>query len=134
MSASVISRASDLHDNQGMNKLRFIPLLVAGALALSAVPASAATTLDGTVGPGFTMTLTTAGKKVTSLKPGSYTFKVTDKSEAHNYVLNGPGVKNKEITGLSYMGSKSATVTLKKGTYTYYCTPHPPMKYTFTVS
>ncbi len=117
-----------------MNKLRFIPLLVAGALAMSAVPASAATTLDGTVGPGFTMTLTKGGQKVTSLKPGSYTFKVSDKSNMHNYVLNGPGVKNKEITGLSYMGSKSATVTLKKGTYTYYCTPHPTMKYTFTVS
>ncbi len=118
-----------------MNKLRFIPLLVAGALAISAVPASAATTLDGTVGPGFTMTLTKAGKKVTSLKPGSYTFKVTDKSNIHDYVLNGPGVKNKEITGLAYKGSKSATVTLKKGTYTYYCTPHKSMMQgSFTVS
>ena len=118
-----------------MNTRRYIPLFVAGALALSAVPASAATTLKGTVGPGFTMTLTKGGQKVTSLKAGSYTFKVTDKSEAHNYVLNGPGVKNKEITGLSYMGSKSATVTLKKGTYTYYCTPHKSsMKGTFTVS
>ncbi len=117
-----------------MNKLHFIPLLVAGALAMSAVPASAATTLDGTVGPGFTMTLTKGGQKVTSLKAGSYTFKVTDKSSMHNYVLNGPGVKNKEITGLSQTGTKSATVKLKKGTYTYYCTPHPTMKYTFTVS
>ena len=117
-----------------MNKLRFIPLLVAGALAISAVPASAATTLDGTVGPGFTITLTKGGQKVTSLKAGSYTFKVSDKSNIHNYVLNGPGVSNKEITGLSYMGTKSATVTLKRGTYKYYCTPHPTMKYTFTVS
>ncbi len=117
-----------------MNKLRFIPLLVAGALAISAVPASAATTLDGTVGPGFTITLTKGGQKVTSLKAGSYTFKVTDKSNMHNYVLNGPGVSNKEIAGLSYMGTKSATFTLKKGTYTYYCTPHSTMKGTFTVS
>ena len=54
-----------------MNKLRFIPLLVAGALAMSAVPASAATMLDGTVGPGFTMTLTKGGQKGTSLKAGS---------------------------------------------------------------
>lgn len=117
-----------------MNKLHFTPLLVAGALAMSAVPASAATTLDGTVGPGFTMSLTKGGQKVTSLKAGSYTFKVTDKSSIHNFVLNGPGVKNKEITGLALMGTKSATVTLKKGTYTYYCSPHPTMKYTFTVS
>jgi len=117
-----------------MNKLHFIPLLVAGALAMSAVPASAATTLDGTVGPGFTITLTKGGQKVTSLKAGSYTFKVSDKSNIHNYVLNGPGVSNKELTGLSSTGTKSTTVTLKKGTYTYYCTPHSTMKGTFTVS
>jgi plastocyanin len=117
-----------------MNKFRFIPLLIAGALAIGAVPASAATMLNGTVGPGFTMTLTKGGKKVTTLKAGSYTFKVTDKSSIHNYVLKGPGIKNKEITGLAQMGTKSATVTLKKGTYTYYCTPHPTMKYRFTVS
>ena len=118
-----------------MNKLRFIPLLVAGALALSAVPASAATTLEGTVGPGFTMTLTKGGKKVTSLKAGAYTFKIADKSAIHNYVLTGPGIRDKELAGLIYMGTKSTTVTLARGTYTYYCTPHKTsMKVTFTVS
>jgi len=118
-----------------MNTRRFIPLLVAGALALSAVPASAATTLDGAVGPGFTITLTKGGKKVTSLKAGSYTFKIVDKSTIHNYVLNGPGIKDKEIAGLEYMGTKSTTVTLAKGTYTYVCEPHESMmKGSFTVS
>ncbi|MEI6625014.1 MAG: plastocyanin/azurin family copper-binding protein [Thermoleophilia bacterium] len=118
-----------------MNTRRFIPLLVAGALALSAVPASAATTLNGTVGPGFDITLTKGGQKVTSLKAGSYTFKITDKSAIHNYVLNGPGVKDKEIAGLTYQGTKSTTVTLAKGTYVYYCTPHKSMmKGSFTVS
>ena len=118
-----------------MNKLRFIPLLVAGALAISAVPASAATMLDGTVGPGFTITLTKGGQKVTSLKAGSYTFKIADKSAIHNYVLNGPGIKDKEIASLTYQGTKSTTVTLAKGTYIYYCTPHKSMMQgTFTVS
>jgi len=107
-----------------MNLHRLIPLLVAGSLALAAAPASAATTLDGTVGPGFTITVTKAGKKVTSLKAGSYTFKVVDKSAAHDFVLTGPGITNKSITGLSQIGTKSMTVTLKKGTYTYFCTPH----------
>ena len=36
-----------------MNTRRLIPLLAAGALALSAAPASAATQIDGLVGPGF---------------------------------------------------------------------------------
>ena len=110
-----------------MNKLRFIPLLVASALALSAVPASAATTLDGAVGPGFTITLTKGGHKVTSLKAGSYTFKIVDQSTIHNFVLNGPGIKDKEIAGLAYTGTKRMTVTLAKGTYTYVCEPHEIM-------
>ena len=110
-----------------MNIRRLIPLLAAGALALSAAPASAATTLDGTVGPGFTITLAKGGQKVTSLKAGTYTFKVVDKTNAHDFVLTGPGVTNKTITGLTQTGTKSMTVTLKKGTYTYFCTPHKSM-------
>lgn len=118
-----------------MNTRRLIPLLAAGALALSAAPASAATTLDGLVGPGFNISLTQGGKKVTSLKAGSYTFKVVDKSNAHDFVLTGPGVTNKTITGLSQTGTKSMTVTLKKGTYTFFCTPHKSMmKGTFNVT
>lgn len=115
-----------------MNTRRLIPLLAAGALALSAAPASAAATLDGTVGPGFTIKLTQNGKKVTSLKPGRYAITVVDKATMHNFVLQGPGV-DKEITGLNFVGTKTATVTLKKGTYTFVCTPHPTMKGSFTV-
>lgn len=115
-----------------MNTRRLIPLLAAGALALSAAPASAAATLDGTVGPGFTIKLTQNGKKVTSLKPGRYAITVVDKATMHNFVLQGPGV-DKEITDLNFVGTKTATVTLKKGTYTYVCTPHPTMKGSFTV-
>ena len=99
-----------------MNTRRLIPLLAAGALALSAAPAGAATTLDGLVGPGFNISVMKGGKKVTTLKAGSYTFKVVDKTNAHNFVLNGPGVADKEITGLSAVTTKSMTVTLKKGT------------------
>jgi len=118
-----------------MNTRRLIPLLAAGALAISAAPASAATTIDGLVGPGFNISVSQGGKKVTTLKAGTYTFKVVDKSNAHNFVLNGPGVKDKEITGLSAVTTKSMTVTLAKGTYIYYCTPHKSMmKGTFTVS
>ena len=110
-----------------MNTRRLIPLLAAGALALSAVPAGAATTLDGLVGPGFNISVTQGGKKVTTLKAGTYTFKVADKSNAHDFVLNGPGVSNKSITGLKEVATKSMTVTLKKGTYIYFCTPHKSM-------
>ncbi len=102
------------------------------ALLVAAAPAAAQTKLQGTVGPGFTITLTQGGKKVTSLKAGRYAITVADKSTIHNFVLQGAGV-NTEITGLSYMGTKTATVTLKKGTYTFICTPHPTMKGSFSV-
>ncbi len=116
-----------LVDRQGMNTRRLIPLLAAGALALSAAPASAATQIDGLVGPGFNISVSKGGKKVTSLKAGSYTFKVVDKTNAHDFVLNGPGISNKTITGLKEVATKSMTVTLKKGTYIYFCTPHKSM-------
>ena len=115
-------------------------LSIAAVLALAVPPTGfavlSATRLSGTTGPGFTITLKKAGKKVTRLAPGSYTITVSDKSASHNFVLTGPGVSNKVITGLGFVGTKSATVRLRRGTYTYYCTPHRSlgMKGTFRVS
>jgi hypothetical protein len=105
---------------------RLIPL--ATILALLAVPTafaiSSATKLTGTTGPGFTIVVKKGGKKVTKLAPGAYSLTVTDKSSSHDFVLNGPGIKNKMITSLSFKGTKTVKVTLKKGKYEYYCTPH----------
>lgn len=118
------------------------PLVLAVAAAVAslafAVPAMArqsATPLAGTVGPGFTITLTSSGKKVSTLKPGSYKVTVNDKASIHDFHLFGPGV-NKVITTVPFEGTKSVTVTLKKGTYTYQCDPHAAsgMKATFKVS
>jgi plastocyanin len=117
-------------------------LFTAAALTASlalATPAlagpAAATPLAGTVGPGFTITLAKAGKAVKSLKHGSYTITVKDKSAAHNFHIFGPGVK-KVVTSVPFVGTKKVTVTLKKGTYTYQCDPHAQsgMKATFKVS
>jgi hypothetical protein len=117
-----------------------IPYLIAGLVAALAVtaPTSAgmsATKLVGTTGPGFTITLKKAGKTVKTLKAGKYTIAVNDKSNQHNFRLKGPGL-NKQITALAFKGSKTVTVTLKKGTYTYQCDPHVSlgMKHTFRVT
>ncbi len=116
---------------------RHIRALVLGALlaAVLAVPtaASAATKLTATVGPGFTITLTKAGKKVTKLKAGTYTITVRDKSAIHNFRLRGKGVN--KATTVAAVTTKTWKVTLKKGTYTYICDPHPTsMKATFKVT
>jgi plastocyanin len=99
-------------------------VVAAVALALAATASSMSPAkLTGTVGPGFTITLKKAGKAVKTLKAGKYTFVVTDKASIHNFEIEGPGV-DKEITGVSFKGTKSVTITLKKGSYKFYCAPH----------
>ena len=122
--------------------LRSRTLAAAGALAASlalSAPAlagsTASTPLAGTVGPGFTIKLTKGGTGVKTLKPGSYTLTVKDKSASHNFHIFGPGVA-KVVTTVPFVGTKTVTVTLKKGTYTFQCDPHAQsgMKGTFKVS
>lgn len=111
--------------------------LAVATLALSLVaiaPAEAALPkLVGTVGPGFTITLTKAGKKVTTLKPGKVTLVVTDKSTIHNFHLVGPGVKID--SGVGRTGTRTYTITLRAGTYRFRCDPHAfAMKGAFRVA
>ncbi len=104
-----------------------ISLLIAGLVATLALASPSAgmavTRLTGTVGPGFTITLKKGGVPVKTLKAGKYTITVTDKSKLHDFHLKGPGV-NRVITATPFKGTKSVTVTLKKGRYTYLCDPH----------
>ena len=48
---------------------------------------SATPTLQGTVGPGFTITLNNKGAKVKTLKAGKYLFVISDKASIHNFTL-----------------------------------------------
>jgi plastocyanin len=98
---------------------RTLIVAVASLAALAAaLPAGAATpTYQGTVGPGFTIKL---AKKPT--KAGKIKLVVSDKSSIHDFHLVGPGVNVK--TSVSGTGTKSFTVTLKKGTYKFLCDPH----------
>ena len=117
-----------------MFKTVLATLVVAVSLvvASAAFSQSSAVTLKGTVGPGFTISLKKAGKKVKTLKAGTYKFVITDKADSHNFVLKGP-VK-KTFTSVGFVGKKTVKLKLKKGKYTYYCAPHASqMRGTFTV-
>ena len=106
-----------------MNRTRLVLAAAVLALAVAAVPALGATPkLTGTDGPGFTITLKKGSTKVTKVKAGKYTITVNDLSSSHNFHLTGPGVNVK--TSVGGKGTKTFTVTLKKGTYTYVCDPH----------
>jgi plastocyanin len=114
-----------------MGRMTHTPsLLVAVAIAAAALAAtgsgSAATakTVNGTVGPGFTITLTMQGKNVTKLKAGkAYRFVISDRASIHDFHLSGPGV-NRVFTSVEFTGTKSFVLTLKKGSYRFVCDPH----------
>jgi len=96
---------------------------------------AASGTLTGETGPGFTIEVSQDGEDAETVKAGTYTLEVEDKSDMHNFHLIGPGV-DEEVTDVAFVGDKSVTVTLQKGTYTYQCDPHAAsgMKGTFTVT
>jgi hypothetical protein len=111
--------------------LRSVPVATALAVvfALSSLigagsAVAAPKTVNGSVGPGFTISLKLAGKKVTKLKATTYKFKITDKSSGHNFHLTGPGY-NRAITSVGFTGTKTVTLKLRKGTYRYRCDVHP---------
>jgi hypothetical protein len=81
-------------------------------------PAPAPTRLNGRVGPGKAITLTNAaGKRAARLKAGRYRITVRDVSAAENFHLSGPGVNRR--TGVAFKGTRTWTVSLRAGRYTY---------------
>jgi plastocyanin len=111
--------------------------LVALAVLVAALAAPAAfaktPTLNGVDGPGFTITLKQANKKVTKLKAGTYIFKIADKSGIHNFHLTGPGVN--KATSVGATKNYTWKLKLKKGTYKFVCDPHKSfMKGSFKVT
>jgi plastocyanin len=109
-------------------------LLAALALATWTTATAAPSKLRGSVGPGETISLKTAtGKKVSVVTRGTYAITVTDRSDEHNFRISGPGTR-KQITGVDFVGSKTVTVKLAPGKYTFVCDPHSDdMRGGFTV-
>lgn len=102
-------------------------VVLVAAVLVAALPAPAATpTYRGSVGPGFTIVL------AKPTKAGTVRLVVADRASIHNFHLTGPGVNVKTSVGAT--GSKTFTVTLRKGTYRFVCDPHATsMKGSFRV-
>lgn len=93
-------------------------------LAATATAASAPKTVQGTVGPDFTIHLSLKGKSVTTLKNGvRYRFLISDRSSIHDFHVTGPGL-NRMLTTVDFTGTRSFVLTLRKGVYRYFCDPH----------
>ena len=86
------------------------------------------TRLRLTSGPGYSIRLTTAaGKAVKTMKTGTYTVQVRDRSRIHNAHAIGPGY-NRKTTPLTYVGTQTWRVKLARaGTLRFVCDPHAAM-------
>jgi plastocyanin len=113
-----------------MNTMRRMRYLLTGAVAAAALAATGSSTaasvktVTGTVGPGFTISLTVDGKNVTKLKAGvPYHFVIRDRADIHDFHLSGPGL-NRVLTSVEFVGTKTLVLRLKKGSYSFVCDPH----------
>src|SRR5262249_22595637 len=117
--------------------LRLIVVCVSlAALLLSSVVARADNpVLEAFVGANdaYSIRLQDAnGTKLTHVDAGTYTIKVNDLSDFHNFHLTGPGVDM--ATPVDSTQEATWTVTFTDGTYTYVCDAHSSlMRGTFTV-
>jgi plastocyanin len=115
-----------------------IPIAIL-AVSLTAAGVSSAGTqksagLTGEVGPGFSIEVKLNGNDLKTIKAGTYTIKVQDKSSQHDFHLIGPGVNKSTSVGATT--ETRWTIKLKPGKYTYQCDPHASMgmKGTFRVT
>jgi plastocyanin len=102
-----------------MHKITALLAAALGALALIAGASAAAKPpkLSASDGPGFTM-----GMSAKTVKAGTYTITVRDRSSIHNFHLIGPSVNRK--TSVAAVQTYTWTVKLKRGTYRFVCDPH----------
>jgi hypothetical protein len=87
-------------------------------------PVPAVPKLLATVGPNPTISLKTpAGKKLASVKAGTYSIVVRDRSKAHNFHLVGTGVNRK--SSVAAVGTTTWKLKLSKGTLRFYSDKAP---------
>ena len=95
----------------------------------SETSAAGGTSLNGSVGPGFDISL----EGTDGITAGAVTLVVNDQSSVHNFHLTGPGGVD-VATDVSAEGEESFDVTLEPGEYTFVCDPHAAqMNGSFTV-
>jgi plastocyanin len=126
-----------------MTRKTLIALAALAALALVVAGTALSRTtstpvLKGVVGPGYSIKLTKGGKKVKSLKAGTYKFVISDKSTFHNFTVekehpSKPKIE-KHITSTAFTGSKTMVIKLVPGSWRYYCSIHESQMHSdFTV-
>ena len=116
-----------------MGKKSLLAFAILAAVALTAAGTALSRTsstpmLKGVVGPGYSIKLTKGGKKIESLKAGTYKFVISDRSTYHNFTVerekpSKPKLE-KHLTGTAFTGTKTVEMTLKPGSWSFYCSNH----------
>jgi hypothetical protein len=132
-----------------MKRVRYLPVLLAAAL-LAAVGARAAFSShadvsqtmnafvhdDASIGLNFAdgTPVGTQARTPPVIPPGTYTIRVNDDAQEHNFHITGPGVD--QSTDVGGYGSPTWTVTFQPGqTYRFLCDAHPDFMFgVFTTS
>jgi plastocyanin len=74
---------------------------------------------------------------VKSLKASRYTFRISDRSRSHNFVLEQShgGELERRITSVPFVGTQRISIRLTRGEWEFYCAPHASMMHgDFTVT
>jgi plastocyanin len=115
----------------GKKSLAALAILATAALAAAGSAfshTSSTPTLKGVVGPGYSIKLTKGGKKVESLKAGTYRFVISDRSNFHNFTVEREKPSKPKIekhhTATAFTGTKTVVMTLKRGSWSFYCSNH----------
>jgi plastocyanin len=89
-----------------------------------ATPAGGSSNISGATGTSVDVTLADFSIDIsggTKLSSGTYTFNVTNNGPTgHNLTIEGPGVDS-QATPTFTSGTQQLTVTLKNGTYEFFC-------------
>lgn len=83
----------------------------------------ASTQLDATVSAGGIPTLLRAGKPVTTLKAGRYSFVIADRDPRAGFNLEQQGKPSQALTGGPFTGRRTLTLTLTRGAWSFYASP-----------
>jgi hypothetical protein len=105
----------------------------AGSVSNSGSTAVAGT-LAGRVNPAGKLVLTYRGVPVTKVKAGRYKITVADKAPTRSFVVAKTGGAKTTVSGVAFVGTKTVTLNLSAGKWTFYTSAGAKSTSSFTVS
>ena len=97
-------------------------------------PAAVLGTLIGRVNPVGKLVLTYGGIPVTKVNAGRYKITVADKTPTRSFVVGKAGGARTTVSGVAFVGTRSATLNLSAGKWTFYTSAGTKSTSSFTVS